>query len=61
MSEKDEALKGVMAALVAALSIIDRAQIQKTRPSRVVGSDRMFETMIKDYEKALEVARSVLK
>jgi len=59
--EIKEALKGVMAALVAALSIIERAEIQKTQPSKAVASDTMFKIMMKDYDKALDQAREVLK
>jgi len=56
----DEALKGVMASLVAAISILRRAADERKDPRKVVASNVMFEQMLKDYEASLQRARDEL-
>ena len=60
IAELEDALKGVLAALVATTSLLIRAEDQKSRPSRAVGSDKMFTQMLKDYDLATVKARAVL-
>jgi hypothetical protein len=49
-----EALKNVTAALVAAHSLLQDGG------KKSVGSDRMFEIMLHDYEKSIEVGRAAI-
>lgn len=58
--ELEEALKTVLAALVATTSILIRAEHNKCKPSKAVGSDAMFTQMLKDYDKATIVGRKAL-
>lgn len=60
MAGNDEALKGVMASLVAAISILRRAADERKDPRKVVASNVMFEQMLKDYEASLQRARDEL-
>jgi hypothetical protein len=55
-----DALKSVLAALVATTGLIARAEDEKVKPSRAVASTKMFRQMLKDYEKAVFVARATL-
>lgn len=59
-NEIAECLKDVLAHLVAATSLIARAEDIKRRPSRAVASDAMFAQMIQDYEAAISRARAAL-
>jgi hypothetical protein len=56
-----EAHKQVLASLVAAVSILRRAEERKTRPSKAVASDTMFRQMLADYERAIASARTTLQ
>lgn len=60
IAELEDALKGVLAALVATTSLIMRAEDKKSRPSRAVASDAMFNQMLKDYDSATIKARAIL-
>jgi len=57
----EEALKTVLASLVATTSLIIRAEDMKVKPSKAVASDLMFTQMLKDYDKATIVGREALK
>lgn len=57
----DEALRGVLASLVALTSIVIRAEDEKRQPSKAVASDAMFRQMLNDYDKATIAARAVLE
>lgn len=59
-SQLRETTVDVLASLVAALSILRRAQEQKRKPSLAVASDKMFEQMLKDYDASVERARTSL-
>lgn len=48
------------ASLSATLSILQRANKEKKRPRFVVASDKMFATMMIDYQKSLDRARATL-
>jgi hypothetical protein len=53
---KDEAHLGAMAALAAAISLLERTPKAK----KAAPSDRMFDLMLDDYRKALDAARTAL-
>lgn len=55
-----EPLLSVLAALVAAVSILMRAEDKGVRPSKAVASNAMFVQMLKDYDAATISARSAL-
>lgn len=55
-----EALSSTMAALVAAVSILCKADSAKVRPSYAVGSQKMFVQMLRDYDKATIAGRAAL-
>lgn len=57
----EEALKTVLASLVATTSLIIRAEDLKVKPSKAVASDKMFTQMLKDYDKATIAGRAALK
>lgn len=48
------------ASLAAALSILQRAHKEKQQPRLVAASDKMFVTMMVDYQKSLDRARAAL-
>ena len=52
--------KDVLASLVAALSILNRAHAEHKEPRKVVSSDAMFAQMLKDYEASVVRARAAL-
>ena len=52
--------KDVLASLVAALSILNRAHAEHKEPRKVVSSDAMFAQMLKDYEASVVRAREAL-
>lgn len=52
---------GVTASLVAALSIIERADDAKKRPSAVIASDKMYRQMVSDYYASVSAARFFLE
>lgn len=56
----EEALKTVLASLVATTSLIIRAEDLKVKPSKAVASDKMFTQMLKDYDKATIAGRAAL-
>ena len=56
----EEALKSALASLVATTSLIIRAEDMKCRPSEAVGSDKMFQQMLKDYDRAMAMGRAAL-
>lgn len=58
---RDDALRTVTAALVAAASILSRADSAKVRPSSAVGSKKMFEQMLRDYGRAIEAGRDAIR
>lgn len=63
MSREDqleEALKVVLASLVATTSLLVRAEDMKCRPSKAVASDAMFGQMVKDYDRATIAGRKAL-
>ena len=51
----------LLGTLVAALSVLNRAEDRGHRPSQVVASRRMFQQMLKDYEASVERARAALQ
>jgi hypothetical protein len=55
-----EALKLVLANLVATSSLLVRSENMKCKPSRSVASDTMFRQMLVDYNKAIESGRKTL-
>lgn len=55
-----EAHKQLLASLVAAISILRRADEMKVPPSKAVASDTMFRQMLTDYERAVEAGRADL-
>ena len=55
-----EVTKDVLASLVAALSILNRAHAEHKEPRKVVSSDAMFAQMLKDYEASVVRARAAL-
>lgn len=50
----------VLSSLTAAVSLIERAEAEKRRPSKVVASDTIFKMMLEDYRKDMEAARVAL-
>ena len=50
----------VLSSLTAAVALIERAEAEKRRPSKVVASDTIFNLMVDDYKKAAEAARVAL-
>lgn len=50
----------VLSSLTAAVALIERAEAEKRRPSKVVASDTIFKMMLEDYRKAMEAARAAL-
>lgn len=50
----------VLSSLTAAVALIERAEAEKRRPSKVVASDTIFKMMVDDYKKAAEAARVAL-
>lgn len=55
-----EALSATLASLVAAVSILCKADSAKVRPSHAAGSQKMFVQMLRDYDKATIVGRAAL-
>lgn len=55
-----EALKTVLASLVATTSLIIRAEDMKVKPSKAVASDAMFLQMLKDYDAATSAGRAAI-
>lgn len=53
----DEVFKTVLAHLVAATSLLARAEDEGVKPSRAVASNAMFRQMMKDYDKAIMAGR----
>jgi hypothetical protein len=49
-----EAFKGTLAALAAAISLLDRGS------KKAAASDRMFDAMLSDYRKALDAGRAAI-
>ena len=49
-----EAQKGILASLVAAVSLLRRS------PKKAAPSDKMFDIMINDYERAIKAGREAL-
>lgn len=60
VGELAEALKTVLASLVATTSLIIRAEDMKVRPSKAVASDTMFLQMLKDYDNATIIGRAAI-
>ena len=58
--ERASQLTDVLAALVAALSIIQRAENLRKSPSHAVASDKMYRQMIVDYQSSVDRARAAL-
>lgn len=56
-----EALRQVLASLVATTSLIIRAEDMKVKPSKAVASDKMFLQMLKDYDAATMAGRSAIE
>jgi hypothetical protein len=56
MTSIKDALIGALASLAAAISILERTPKAK----KAVASDKMFDTMLDDYRKALEIGRAAL-
>lgn len=56
-----DALSVMLSSLIAAVSILERAEEMKKRPSQAVASDTMFRMMLRDYHKAIEAGRTLLK
>lgn len=52
-------LRAVTAALVGAISVIERAEEKRQKPSRVVGSDAMFAMMLNDYQRVAAAAAAL--
>ncbi len=48
----------LLAALVSSVSILERAYSQKKPPNKVVGSNKMFEQMIADYNAVIAAERA---
>lgn len=60
--QSNEAFKSVLAHLVAAVSLLSRAEDEGVKPSKAVASNAMFRQMIKDYDAAILKGReAVLK
>ncbi len=55
-----KALSATLASLVAAESVLCRADSAKVRPSNAVGSQKMFVQMLRDYDKATIAGRAAL-
>jgi hypothetical protein len=53
-------LKQATATIVAAVSLIKRAQDERVYPAKAVASHKMFWQMVDDYEAAAEAARALL-
>ena len=47
----------VLGSLIAAVSLLRRAEELGQRPSKAVASGKMFKTMLADYERAIEKGR----
>jgi uncharacterized Ntn-hydrolase superfamily protein len=58
--DMSEALSATLASLVAAVSIICKADSAKVLPSYAVGSQKMFVEMLRDYDKAATKGRAAL-
>jgi len=56
----DETLRQVLASLVAAVSLLERADEIHRAPRYAAPSDRMFKTMLDDYRRAIEAGRQAL-
>lgn len=59
-ASNSEVLSDVLASLVAAVSILERAHLQKRQPRLVVGSDAMFVQMLEDYTASIKRGRTAL-
>lgn len=55
-----EATMRIFSSLVAAISIIERSEEIKKRPSQAVASDTMFRMMLADYKRAADNFRQSL-
>lgn len=55
MTERREIVIDLLSSLVAAVSLL------KKGPKKAAPSDRMFDAMVADYEKAIERGRAALK
>lgn len=60
ISELEDALRTVLASLVATTSLLVRSEDMKCRPSKAVASNSMFVQMLKDYDKATIIGRKAL-
>lgn len=49
----------LLAALVSAVSILERAFAEKKSPNKVVGSDAMFKQMVDDYNAVIAAERAM--
>lgn len=55
ISRREDVLKDVLVSLVAAVSLLKRGS------KKAAASDRMFDQMITDYERAIERGRAYLR
>lgn len=60
IAELEDALKSVLASLVAITSLVVRAEDKKCKPSKAAPSDVMFLQMLKDYDRAGRAGRKAL-
>lgn len=57
-NRRNDVRVAMLASLVASVSILKDAREQKKAPNMVVGSDKMFDQMIVDFEKTMDRARA---
>lgn len=60
MADRDP-MMGMLASLVAAVSILEEAAERKCSPQKIAASDAVFKLMIRDYKKAIRLGREAIK